>query len=271
MAARSGPSILVVDDDPHIREVVAFALGREGYRTLQAGDGAEALALLDRGGVDLVVLDILMPEMDGAEVCRALRARSRVPLIFLTSKDDEIDRIVGLELGGDDYVTKPFSPRELVARVRAVLRRAPPAGAPASGAAVSAPAIPEGGAGSAAPAAAGFAAPSRTGGEPPGAEAPRRLVHGRLDVDLDRCQVFWEGREIVVTATELGLLRTLATRPGRVYSREEIMRLAYADETHVSGRTIDSHVRRLRAKFSEQGGDPIQTVHGIGYKLGPCA
>jgi two-component system OmpR family response regulator len=235
------PSILIVDDDPHIREVVRFALVREGYRTVEAGTGVEALAAFERGGVDLVILDILMPEMDGTEVCRSLRARSRVPLIFLTSKDDEVDRIVGLELGGDDYVTKPFSPRELVARVRAVLRRAQ-------------------------------AVTAGSGTERDGAAASsRRLKHARMEIDLDRCLVFWDGKEIVLTATELGLLRTLAVRPGHVYSREELMRQAYEDETHVSDRTIDSHVRRLRAKFAEAGGEPIVTVHGIGYKLGDCA
>jgi len=245
-----GTSILIVDDDPHIREVVRYALGREGYRTLEAGNGAEALAVFERGGVDLIVLDILMPEMDGTELCRALRARSRVPLIFLTSKDDEVDRIVGLELGGDDYVTKPFSPKELVARVRAVLRRASGAG-PGPGASATA--------GSASSAAAA------DGG------ASRPLRHGRLVIDLDGCLVYWNDREIPLTATELGLLRTLAARPGRVFSREELMRQAYDGETHVSDRTIDSHVRRLRAKFLEAGGEPVVTVHGIGYKLGDCA
>ena len=242
-----GTSILIVDDDPHIREVVRYALGREGYRTLEAGNGAEALAVFERGGVDLIVLDILMPEMDGTEVCRALRARSRVPLIFLTSKDDEVDRIVGLELGGDDYVTKPFSPKELVARVRAVLRRtgAGP-GSPTTTGSASTAAAPDGG-------------------------PPRRLQHGRLEIDLEGCVVHWNGREIPLTATELGLLRTLAARPGRVFSREELMRQAYDGETHVSDRTIDSHVRRLRAKFLEAGGEPVVTVHGIGYKLGDCA
>src|SRR5262245_42425601 len=245
-------TILIVDDDPQIREVVRYALGREGYRTLEARNGAEALAVFDRGGVDLVVLDILMPEMDGTEVCRGLRVRSRVPIIFLTSKDDEVDRIVGLELGGDDYVTKPFSPRELVARVRAVLRRAP--------AVTVAPG-----------AAAASAASSSAAGGTSGPGSPRLLRHAKMEIDLDRCLVFWDGKEIVLTATELGLLRTLAARPGHVFSREELMRQAYEDETHVSGRTIDSHVRRLRAKFAEAGGEPIVTVHGIGYKLGAWA
>jgi two-component system OmpR family response regulator len=242
--ASPGASILIVDDDPHIREVLRYALGREGYRTLEAGNGAEALEAFDRGGVDLVILDILMPEMDGTEVCRSLRARSRVPLIFLTSKDDEVDRIVGLELGGDDYVTKPFSPKELVARVRAVLRRA--ANAP------------------------GVTASPPASGATAGAGS-RRLRHAKMEIDLDRCLVFWDGKEIALTATELGLLQTLAARPGHVFSREELMRQAYEGETHVSGRTIDSHVRRLRAKFLDAGGEPIVTVHGIGYKLGDCA
>src|SRR5262249_12558439 len=153
-----------------------------------------------------------------------------------------VDRIVGLELGGDDYVTKPFSPKELVARVRAVLRRVAPDGASPRGSAA--------------------AAGAHTG------EAAGRLRRGRLEIDLQGCVVPWRGKEAPLTATELGLLRRLAARPGRVFSREELMRHAYADDTHVSGRTIDSHVRRLRAKFLEAGGEPIVTVHGIGYKLG---
>lgn len=228
-------SILVVDDDPRIREVVRFALERAGFRILEAGDGREALATFERDGADLVVLDILMPEMDGTDVCRAIRLRSSVPIIFLSSKDDEIDRILGLELGGDDYVTKPFSPRELVARVRAVLRR------------------------------------GTHPGPAPTDAAPRRLVHGRLTLDLDRFQAFWDGREIVLTVTEFGLLRTLVGFPGKVYTRDELMDGGYAYDNVVSGRTIDSHIRRLRRKFAEAGGEPIETVHGLGYKVGPCA
>lgn len=228
-------SILVVDDDSRIREVVRFALEREGFRVAEAGDGREALSAFQKDGADLVVLDILMPEMDGTEVCRAIRSRSRVPIIFLSSKDDEIDRILGLELGGDDYVTKPFSPRELIARVRAVLRRAAPVEAPS----------PDG--------------------------VPRRIVHGRLELDLDRFQASWDGREVVLTVTEFGLLRTLVGYPGKVYTRDELMDGGYAYDNVVSGRTIDSHIRRLRRKFAEAGGEPIETVHGLGYKVGPCA
>jgi two-component system OmpR family response regulator len=227
------PSILVVDDDPQIREVVRFALARDGYGVVEAGNGVEALAAVDRAVPALVVLDIVMPEMDGTEVCRALRARSRVPIIFLSSRDDEVDRIVGLELGGDDYVTKPFSPRELVSRVRAVLRRA-------------------------------------SGGPPDRGEGQGRLRHGRLEIDLDRFQALWDGREVVLTVTEFGLVRAMMAYPGKVYSREELRVRAYPDETFVSGRTIDSHIRRVRQKFAAVGGSPVETVHGAGYKVGDC-
>ena len=228
-------SILVVDDDPQIREVVRFAIAREGFRVSEAGTGVEAIASFEREPADLIILDILMPEMDGTDVCRAIRSRSNVPIIFLSSKDDEVDRILGLELGGDDYVTKPFSPRELVARVRAVLRRRiPPAPRPAS--------------------------------EP----APHRIDHGRLSLDLDRFQAAWDGREVVLTVTEFGLLRTLVGFPGKVYTRDELMEGGYAQDTFVSGRTIDSHIRRLRQKFAAVGGEPIETVHGLGYKVGAC-
>ena len=223
--------ILVVDDDPHIREVVRFALEKAGFSVAEAGDGREALGRFEASEPDLVVLDVMMPELDGAEVCRELRRRSRVPVVFLTSKDEEIDRVLGLEMGGDDYVTKPFSPRELVARVRAVLRRLAPAAR-----------------------------------EP----AERVLRQGRLRLDLDAFLAFWDEREIVLTATELGILRTLLRRPGKVFSRDELMTGAYDAQTVVSDRTIDSHVRRVRAKLAAVKADPIETVHGVGYRLGPC-
>jgi len=229
-------TILVVDDDPHIREVVSFALDKAGYRVEEAEDGRAALEAFRRCAPSLVVLDILMPEMDGTEVCRELRRTSAVPIVFLSSKDDEIDRIVGLELGGDDYVTKPFSPRELVARVRAVLRRT-----------VVTPSV-----------------------ETQAVDSPRVLEHGKLAVDLDRYRATWDGREVILTATEFGILQTLLGYPGKVYSRNELMDGAYREHTVVSERTIDSHVRRVRSKFSAAGGDPIETVHGIGYRLTEC-
>lgn len=227
-------TILVVDDDPHIREVVCFALDKAGFRTLEAEDGHRAIERYIAQTPDLVVLDIMMPEMDGTDVCRKIRQDSSTPIIFLSSKDDEIDRIVGLELGGDDYVAKPFSPRELVARVRAVLRRS-----------------------------AEVAARSKS-------DEPRELRHGGVHLDLEAFKAYWQGIEVVLTVTEFGVLRTLMERPGKVLSRDRLMDGAYDLNRIVSDRTIDSHVRRVRAKFSAVGGEPIETVHGVGYKLGVC-
>ncbi len=227
--------ILVADDEAAIRDVVTFALEREGFVITEARDGREALALFDQDSPALVVLDVLMPEMDGLSVCRALRTKTRVPIIFLSSRDDEIDRILGLELGGDDYITKPFSPRELVARVRAVLRRW---------------------------------ADTQT---PPSPSTPKKTItHGPLVLDLDRFSVAWAGAEVVLTATEFNLLKTLARYPGKVFSRDELMDGAYQGEVFVSPRTIDSHLRRIRAKLEAAGAPPdagIETVHGLGYRL----
>jgi two-component system OmpR family response regulator len=228
--------ILVVDDDPGIRDVVCFALQKAGYATTTAADGEQALKRFAADPPALVVLDILMPELDGVEVCRRLRADPRgraTPIVFLSSKDDEVDRIVGLEVGGDDYVSKPFSPRELVARVRAILRRSSAQGAAADAA------------------------------EP-------RLSHGRLVLDAGQYKAFWNEHEIALTLTEFGILRTLLRRPGHVCTRDALMNEAYELHKIVSDRTIDSHVRRVRAKFAALGADPVETVHGVGYKLGPC-
>ncbi|MBY0317154.1 MAG: response regulator transcription factor [Reyranella sp.] len=217
--------ILVVDDDPHIRDVVCFALRRAGYQPLTAGDGLAALDVAARERPALVILDILMPELDGTEVCKRLRKGSDVPVIFLTSKDEEIDRIVGLELGADDYVVKPFSPRELVARVKTVLRRKGPM------------------------------------------LSEQKLVRGRLVVDLEAIAASWDGTQVTLTATEFALLKTIAAQPRRVFTRENLMTASYAGARFVSDRTIDSHVRHIRAKFQSAGGDPIETVHGVGYRL----
>jgi two-component system OmpR family response regulator len=217
--------ILVVDDDPHIRDVVCFALRRAGYQPLTAGDGLAALDVAARERPALVILDILMPEFDGTEVCKRLRKGSDVPVIFLTSKDEEIDRIVGLELGADDYVVKPFSPRELVARVKTVLRRKGPV------------------------------------------LSEQKLVRGRLVVDLEAIAASWDGTQVTLTATEFALLKTIAAQPRRVFTRENLMTASYAGARFVNDRTIDSHVRHIRAKFHSAGGDPIETVHGVGYRL----
>jgi two-component system OmpR family response regulator len=221
--------VLIVDDDPALREVVRIALARAGFETAEAADGPAALAMCAAAPPDLIVLDVMLPDMDGTDVCRTLRRRSAVPILFLSSRDDEVDKIVGLEIGGDDYMVKPFSPRELVARVRVLLRRGTP-------------------------------------------EAPANiLAHGRLALDLETLRVTWDGTELVLSATELGVLRTLLTRPGRVFSRDELMDRAYATERVVSDRTIDSHVRRVRAKFAALGADPVETLPGFGYRLSACA
>lgn len=225
--------ILVVDDDPHIREVVQFALDKEGFTTTEARDGAEALDRFAADKPDLMVLDITMPELDGTEVCRRIRQNDKTPIIFLSSRDDEIDRVLGLELGGDDYITKPFSPRELVARVKAVLRRLDDV-------------------------------------QEPRDEGTATMQHGRLSLNLDDFTGQWEEQQVVLTLTEFGILRTLMQRPGKVYSRDDLMNNAYELSRIVSDRTIDSHVRRVRKKFADIGADPVETVHGIGYKLGAC-
>jgi two-component system OmpR family response regulator len=222
--------VLVADDEAHIREVVQYALVRDGHTVDLAANGEEALARLHRGGVDLVILDVLMPELDGMAVCRRMRATGRVPIIFLSSRTEETDRVLGLELGGDDYVTKPFSPRELAARVRAVLRRAAP----------DAPAI-----------------------DPP----PPPLVRGRLTIDRARAECTIDQHHVIpLTVTELRLLAALFEHPGRVLSRAQLIACAYDGDHHVTARTVDTHIRNIRAKLAVHGVDAIATVHGLGYR-----
>jgi two-component system, OmpR family, response regulator len=226
-------SILVVDDDPHIRDVVRFAFEKTGMTISTAQNGQEALRMFDRGVHQLVVLDIGMPEMDGLEVCRQIRKNSDTPILFLSAHDEEIDRILGLEIGGDDYVTKPFSPRELLARVNAILRRARPAPAPAASA--------------------------------------KTISHGGLTIDPDAHSARFVDQAVSLTALEFAILRTLMARPGSVFTRELILDAAYAGNIHVADRTIDSHIRNIRAKMAAAGCDTvIETVHGVGFKLGRC-
>lgn len=225
-------SILVVDDDPHIREVVCFALDKAGMMTRSAADGAQALDLATEAEPDLLVLDINMPEMDGLELCRQLRRSSEVPILFLSSRDEEIDRVLGLELGADDYVTKPFSPRELVARVNAILKR--------------------------------------TRGASAGPEPEAIVRTGALEIDPAEHRARWDGREITLTATEFQMLLSLARQPRRVFTRDDLMKAVYAPGIHVSDRTLDSHVRHVRAKLTKAGGEGlIETVHGVGFRLMP--
>lgn len=222
--------ILVVDDEPNIREVICFALERAGMAATTARNGTEAMMAFRRGNIDLVVLDIGMPDVDGLEVCRQIRKSSDLPILFLSARDEEIDRILGLEIGGDDYVTKPFSPRELVARVKSILKRTGPAAAgPREGA----------------------------------------LSAGALRLDRGGRTVTFGETPLSFTALEFSIVDALLSRPNIVFSREQLMEAAYGPGTCVAGRTIDSHIRNIRAKLSAAGGNGIvATVHGIGFKLG---
>ena len=222
--------ILIIDDDPQIRGMLQIALKQAGLEVSQAGDGAEGLAKAGSGRFDLIVLDIGLPEMDGLEVCRSLRASDDTPVLFLTARDDEIDRVLGFELGGDDYVTKPFSPRELVARIKAILKRS---------------------------------------GTRARAEKP--LQQGHLHLDPARHQCLIKGQPVALTAREMGILSHLMTRPDQVIPRPALTDAVYGAHIHVSDRTVDSHLRNLRAKLAEAGcGDAIETVHGVGIRMGAC-
>jgi two-component system, OmpR family, response regulator len=223
----SGAEVLLVDDDPSLREVVRYALTRAGFRVQEAADGREALEMFRRVAPDLMVLDVSMPEMDGLDVCREVRKSSQVPILFLSSRGEELDRVLGLELGGDDYVTKPFSPRELVSRVKAVLRRTRPV------------------------------------------ESSKAEIHqvGRLKVDRGAHRVWMGDDEINLTLTEFRILEVLIRRPGRVFPRVELVELAYPGPHHVSDRTVDSHVRRIRQKLRDVDSTCIETVHGLGFRF----
>lgn len=234
--------VLVVDDEAHIREVVEYALAREGFRVSVAADGQAGINLARRDPPELVVLDVMLPEMNGLEVCRVLRNGPRLPILFLSARAEEVDRIVGLELGGDDYLTKPFSPRELVARVRAVLRRFDDATLLAHEA---------------------RQAPVR--GTAPRSR-PSILTHDCIEIDFERHEVRCKTSRVDLTPSELAILAALLDRPGVVLGRAELSRRGHADGTMVTERTIDTHVRRIRQKFAEHGVDPIATVHGVGYK-----
>jgi two-component system, OmpR family, response regulator len=219
--------VLVVDDDGHIREVVRYALSRAGHTVREARSGDDALSQAAEWAPDLLVLDILMPDQDGLSVCRTLRKTSRVPIIFLSSRDDELDKVLGLELGADDYVTKPFSPRELTARVNAVLRRLE--------------------------------------GPPPGEGAVLSVGDVSLDPARHSCRV--KGRDVTLTVMEFALLEVLMAAPGRVFERAQIVSQAYGHGHYITERTVDSHVRRVRKKLADAGADPIETVYGLGYRL----
>ncbi|MDR7522539.1 MAG: response regulator transcription factor [Armatimonadota bacterium] len=222
--------ILVVDDEPHIVELVRYNLLQEGYDVLAAGDGETALAKVRSDRPDLVILDIMLPGLDGLEVCRRLRRESAVPIIMLTAKGGELERVVGLEVGADDYVTKPFSPRELVARVRAVLRR-------------------------------------RVREVAPPSTEPIRI--GALSIDPTTREVRLGGRAVDLTAREFDLLWLLMRHPNRVFTRDFLLEHLWGYDFYGSTRTVDMHISRLREKIEDDPGQPtyIVTVRGVGYKL----
>jgi DNA-binding response OmpR family regulator len=224
-------TILLVDDEDSVQKLLTYPLERDGFRVVSARDGEEALVRFAEEAVDLVVLDIMRPKLDGLEVCKRLRAESSVPIIMLTARDDEFDTVLGLELGADDYITKPFSIREFRSRVRALLRRA----------GASRRDVPE--------------------AEP--------LKAGVLQLDLDRREARVTGRSLELTYVEFELLRTLVAQPGKVFSRRALLQAIWGDSAYREPRTIDVHVRHLREKVEEDPGEPelILTVRGAGYRL----
>jgi len=222
--------ILVVDDEPHILELVKYNLAQEGYEVLTAHDGAQAVARVRDAQPDLIILDIMLPYVDGLEVCRQIRRDSAVPIIMLTAKGGELERVVGLEIGADDYVTKPFSPRELVARVRAILRRT-------------------------------------TADTSPGQAGPLR--GGGLVLDPTTHEVTLDGRAVDLTAKEFELLRLLLSHPNRVFTRDFLLEHIWGYDYYGSTRTVDMHISRLREKIEDDPTSPtyIVTVRGVGYKF----
>jgi two-component system response regulator ChvI len=228
-------TIALVDDDKNIITSVSMLLEQEGYDVRAYSDGATAFTALTETPPDLAILDIKMPRMDGLELLRQLRQTSDIPVIFLTSKDEEIDEVVGLNAGADDYIRKPFSHRLLLERVKAVLRRREP--------------------------------PSKEVGE--AGEAKRDvMVRGSLVLDPQRHECTWDGNPVRLTVTEFLILQCLAQRPGFVKSRDNLMDAAYDDQVYVDDRTIDSHIKRLRKKFkaADDNFDAIETLYGVGYR-----
>jgi two-component system response regulator ChvI len=227
-------TIALVDDDRNILVSVSMALEAEGFRVVTYADGSEALAGLTRTPVDLAIVDIKMPRLDGMELLKRLRLQSDLPVIFLTSKDDEIDEVQGLRMGADDYIKKPFSQKLLIERIRAVLRRRAAVGSAAADAAA-------------------------------GGEVLRR---GDLVLDPTRHLCTWKGFEVNLTVTEFLLVQALARRPGHVKSRDQLIDAAYGESIYIDDRTIDSHIKRLRRKFKEVDTDfvQIETLYGVGYR-----
>ncbi len=230
-------TIALVDDDRNILTSVSIALQSEGFATRLYTDGETALKALSEAPPDLAVFDIKMPRMDGLELLRRLRERSQVPVIFLTSRDDELDEALGLAMGADDYIAKPFSQRLLIARIRAILRR------------------------------------SELNRLPHGtaqADVAEPVTRGRLTIDPARHRTVWDGQQVELTVTEFLILDALSQRPGVVKSRNQLMDVAYQDDVYVDDRTIDSHIKRIRRKFRlvDPAFDGIETLYGAGYRFG---
>jgi DNA-binding response OmpR family regulator len=222
--------ILLVDDEQSIQTLLSYPLRKDGYHVTSAQDGREALQRFEEARFDLVILDLMLPKLDGVEVCRELRSRSQVPIIMLTAKGSETDKVAGLEVGADDYITKPFSMREFRSRVKAALRR------------------------------------SRMGGKPDGEET---IDHGELKIDFGRRMVTLREEEIKVTYVEFEILGALARSPGRVLSRETLLEHVWGDSEYRDPRTVDVHIRHLREKLESDPKDPefLFTVRGVGYRF----
>jgi two-component system response regulator ChvI len=228
------PTIALVDDDRNILTSVSIMLEAEGYAVSTYTDGVAALKGLSDQPADIAILDIKMPRMDGMELLRRLRQDTEMPVIFLTSKDEEIDELFGLKMGADDFIRKPFSQRLLIERVKAVLRRATPRDAAMS--------------------------------DP---KTSKAIERGRLSMDPERHSCTWDGQSVILTVTEFLILQALAQRPGIVKSRDTLMDAAYDDQIYVDDRTIDSHIKRLRKKFKvvDDDFDVIETLYGVGYRF----
>jgi DNA-binding response OmpR family regulator len=223
-------SILIVDDDEGIASLITSTLKNEGFSILRASDGEGALALWEEHNPALIILDVMLPKVDGIEVCQKIRRRSDTPILMLTVKAEEFDKVLGLSVGADDYLTKPFSPRELTARVKAILRRS----------------------------------------LPKSPESPKRLKHQDLEIDFDKCKVSVAGQEVSLTVYEYKILQALASSPGRVFSRDQLIQKIYAyEEVSVVDRVVDVHIGNLRAKIEKDSAKPkyILTVRGMGYKF----
>jgi DNA-binding response OmpR family regulator len=222
--------ILIVDDDEKISSLIASSLKNEGFSTICAFDGEEALILSEKQEPCLIILDLMLPKLDGFEVCRQIRRRSETPILMLTVKADEFDKILGLAIGADDYLTKPFSPRELIARVKAILRRSLP--------------------------------------KAPG--TPRKLKYLDLEINFDKCKVTVSGNEVRLTVYEYKILQALAGSPGQIFAREQLIQKIYSyEDVSVVDRVIDVHIANLRAKIENDSSNPkyILTVRGMGYKF----